>query len=183
MRNKTMITVIFLLVGTVFADLTVAQSKHQAGSNYNRVTNEGTERATRHQDRKPENWSIHSSVFLGLREGGRSVSLDSKGNLEKRSKNQESKITVHAADLQELTELIRELGLPRAKTRTVKGKKIYDFPDSSFTITLNGRSFLMDGSSFYDARFVVMTKNRQQAFSRLKEKLTAVGAERLIRSN
>jgi len=68
--------------------------------------------------------------------------------------------------------------LPRAKTKLVRGRRIHDFPYASLTISLNGKSFLMEGSSFYDAKFVVITKARQQTFSKLKDKLTEVGAER-----
>ena len=183
MRSKTIIAVICLLLGIAFTRSTAAQSNfRQAGPAYIKVAVEGNGRLTT-EDRKPagtplENWSIHSSAFLGLREGGRSFSLDSRGGLEKRSKNHETKTTVHAADLQEIAKLIQELNLPRAKTRSVRGKKIYDFPYWNFTISLNGKSFLMEGFSFYDAKFVVMTKNRRKAFSKLKDKLIQVGAER-----
>jgi hypothetical protein len=85
---------------------------------------------------------------------------------------------VQTADLQEIANLIQELNLPRAKTKLVRGRRIYDFPYASLTISLNGKSFLMEGSSFYDARFVVLAKAGQQAFSKLKEKLIEVGAER-----
>jgi len=182
MRSKTIIAVMCLLAGTAFIGSIKAQSNLlQSGRDDVEVVSEGNERPGQHS--KPAgtpvaSWSIHSSAFLSLREGGRSFSLDSRGNLERRTKNLETKRTVQTADLQEIAKLIQELNLPRAKTKLVRGRRIYDFPYASLTISLNGKSFLMEGSSFYDAKFVVITKARQQTFSKLKDKLTEVGAER-----
>ena len=123
-------------------------------------------------------WEISSSAFLSLREGGKSFSLDSKGNLVKRRKNNETKEIVQGEFLQEIVRLLDELNLSRTMTKTVKGKRIHDYPYWNFTIVLDGRGFLMEGFSFYDAKYSVLTEKRKQTFAKLKEKLSEVGAGR-----
>lgn len=123
-------------------------------------------------------WEISSSAFLSLREGGRSFSLDSKGNLVKRRKNIETKEMVKAEALVEIVGLLQELNLSRTITKTVKGKRIYDYPYWNFTIVLDGKDFLMEGLSFGDAKFTVLTEKQKQTFAKLKEKLSEVGAVR-----
>ena len=124
-----------------------------------------------------ETWSIHSSAFISLREGGKSFSLNSKGDLQRRSKNIETRGTVEAADLQEITNLIQNLNLPRTRTRTVKGKKIYDYPYWSFTILLDGKSFPVEGFSFADAKFLVLTATQRKTLDQLKLKLETFKTE------
>lgn len=123
-------------------------------------------------------WTIHSSAFLSLREGGRSFSLDCEGNLEKRSKTGGTKEKLEPSYLQQIVKLLQELDLSQTKTKTVKGKGINDWPYWNFTIDLDGKSFLMEGLSFYDADFRVLTKKEKQIFAQLKEKLMEVGAAR-----
>lgn len=127
---------------------------------------------------KIKTWAINYSRFISLREGGRSFSLESQGNLEKRTKNSKTNETVAEADLQEIVKLLAELNLPRTKTKTVKGKKIYDYPYWSFTIEIDGKSYLMEGLSFDDAKFVVLTAKQKGIFAKLKENLNQVGAVR-----
>lgn len=131
--------------------------------------------AQRRSGKEFRTWAIHSSAFLSLREGGKSFSLNDKGVLEKRSKNSETKETVKAADLQQIVKLLRELDLTRTKTKTVKGKGIYDWPYWGFTIEINGKSFLMEGFFFDDANLRVLTKKQTQTFVTLKEKLNEIG--------
>jgi hypothetical protein len=134
--------------------------------------------AQKTSDKKIKTWAIYYSRFISLREGGRSFSLDGRGNLEKSSKKGETKETLVEADLQEIVKLLQELNLPGTKTKTVKGKKIYDYPYWSFTIELNGKSFLMEGFSFNDAKFLVLTKKQEQIFAKLNKKMEEVGAVR-----
>lgn len=130
------------------------------------------------QGNKIKNWEITYSAFISLREGGKSFSLDSKGNFEKRSKNNKTNETLKDADLQEIVKLLAELNLPGTKTKTVKGKGIYDYPYWHFTIELDGRSYLMEGLSFDDADYLVLSKKQQRTFAKLKEKLKEIGAVR-----
>ena len=127
---------------------------------------------------KIKTWAINYSRFISLREGGRSFSIDGQGNLETRSKNSKTNETVAEGDLQEIVKLLAELNLPRTKTKTVKGKKIYDYPYWSFTIELNGKSYLIEGLSFDDAKFGVLTAKQKQIFAKLNEKLEKIGAVR-----
>lgn len=123
-------------------------------------------------------WEISSSAFLSLREGGRSFLLDSNGILKKRRGNSETTEIVKAEALQEIVGLLQELDLSRTRTKTVNGKRIYDYPYWNFTIVLDGKGFLMEGFSFGDAKFTVLTEKRKQTFAKLKEKLSEVGAVR-----
>ncbi len=123
-------------------------------------------------------WEITSSAFVSLREGGKSFLLDSKGNLVKRRKDSETKETVKEEGLQEIVRLLQDLDLPRTVTKSVKGKRIHDYPYWNFTIVLDGKSFLMEGFSFGDTKVTVLTEKRKQNFAKLKEKLSEVGAER-----
>lgn len=128
--------------------------------------------------KKIKTWSISSWAFISLREGSRNFSLDSEGNLKKQSRSGETTATVDGADLQEIGDLLQALELLRTKTRIVKGAQVYDYPYWDFTITLDGKSYLMEGFSFNDQRFVVLSAKQKEAFLKLKEKLDQIGAKR-----
>jgi len=126
-------------------------------------------------------WAIHSSAILSLSEGGRTFSLDSAGNLQKRTKNIfESKKIVEPAELQQIAKLVQKLNLPRTKSRTVKGKGLYDYSYSNLTIMLNGKSFIVEGSSFDDEEFLVLTATQRKTLDQLKRKLETFKTESAV---
>ena len=126
-------------------------------------------------------WAVYSSEILSVNEGGRTFSLDSAGNLQKRSKNIfESKKVVEAADLQQIAKLLRKLNLPRTKARTVKGKGLYDYSYSNLTIMLDGKNFIVEGSSFEDEDFLVLTATQRKTLDQLKRKLETFKTEAAV---
>jgi hypothetical protein len=133
-------------------------------------------KAQNRTNKKINDWTISSSTFIGLREGGRSFSLDSRGVLNKRStKDGETSKKVKEDDLREITGLLAALRLPGTKTKIVKGAKVYDYGYWHFGITLDGKYYPMEGFAYNDSRFLVLTKNQKQTFEKLKEKLREIG--------
>jgi len=128
--------------------------------------------------KKIKTWSISSSAFIGLREGSRNFSLDGEGNLKKRSRSGETTAAVAGADLQEIGDLLQALELPRTKNRIVKGARVDDYPYWNFTITLDGKGYLMEGFSFNNETYVVLSAKQKETFLKLKEKLGQIGAKR-----
>ena len=183
MRNKMMLWVISLSASIVLAGQMGAQSVERPVyrtpliSTHERKGPTATE-VQKLSDPNFTNWRINYSRFSGLRSGGRSFSLDNKGNLVKRIQTTKTETNVAAEDLEEIVNLVRKLNLLRARTKTVKGWRIYDYPYWSFTIELDGKRFFMEGFSSHDENSVVLTKRQKQTFLRLNEKLADVGATR-----
>jgi len=182
MRSETIIAVVCLFTGIAFTGSTAQSIEQPAGRRHVIVANEGKEGFAT-QTKEPTNknfttWAISYSRSSGLRSAGRSFSLDSNGNLKKQIQNNKTEARVLAEDLQEISKLLQKLNLVRAKTKTAKGHRIYDFPHWHFTIELDGKRFFMEGFASYDENFVVLTKNQKQAYAKLNAKLIEVSAAR-----
>ena len=113
------------------------------------------------------------------RSGGRtgrieSSSIGSDGNLIKREGSLKTTKKIDEPDLREIVKLLTELKLPGTKTRIVKGKRIYDGVYGWFTITLDGKDYKLEGSSFYDEKQVALTAAQKKTLDKLKSKLAEI---------
>lgn len=120
-------------------------------------------------------WRISYSQGGGLKGFSKAYSIDSESNLKVKNNKDETIKEVEKSDLSIIKNLLQQLKLPTTKTKVVKGKQIYDGIYSTFTITLDGKDFRVEGSSFYDAKYLYLTKTQQDTLKQLKEKLSEIG--------
>lgn len=119
-------------------------------------------------------WKISEWRGGGIRGTVKSVSLDSDGNLNQQNGTKVNNRNVERSLLNEIRKSILDLNLPRTRTKIVKGKRIYDGIYSGLTITLSGKDYKIEGSSFYDAKYVDLTPKQQQLLQQLKEKWESI---------
>jgi hypothetical protein len=106
----------------------------------------------------------------------RSYLLDSGGNFKEtvntkavaNKKNDET-------DLREISRLLHELNLPGAKTKIVKGSKIWDSYTSSVFITLDAKDFMIIGRPSADERQIMLSAKQKRIFLKLKKHLEKIG--------
>jgi len=127
------------------------------------------------QTAKVGSWKItvsESGGFAGIHNSG---ALDSAGNLTRATKNGESSEKIDEEKITAIGRLINELKLPGTKLKTVKGLRIYDGIYKSFVITLDGKDYHLEGTSFDDAKYLVLSEKQRKVFEKLKSKLDEIG--------
>ncbi len=104
-------------------------------------------------------------------------SLDNNGNLYVGSRNGKDIVEkVDELTVRLIEGFLEELDLPSAKAKTVPGEKIYDGTYSSFTITLDGKDFKIQDSSFGSYSYLELTDEQQGTLNRIKVHLARTGA-------
>jgi len=126
------------------------------------------------QDGKFKTWKITTSQSGGFAGINKTTSLDSDGNLYRVNKNQEDFTKIDESKLAEIGKLIKELKLPGTKQKTVKGRRIYDGIYNGFVITLDGKEYKVEGTSFDDAKYLALSRNQQATLEKLKAKLREI---------
>jgi hypothetical protein len=125
-------------------------------------------------NKKIETWKITSFQSGGIRGFIESSSFDSDGNFERQHGTEKTNEKFDESFVEEINVLIRELDLPRSKMKTVRGKGIYDGIYSGFTITLNGKVYRIEGSSFYDEKYLAPTTKQKETLKKLSELLVKI---------
>jgi hypothetical protein len=123
------------------------------------------------QTTKFKTWKITVSESGGFAGINKNYTLDSEGNLNRTNKDQRNFEKINEAKIAEIGRLVKELKLPGTKLKTVKGKRIYDGIYTGFVITLDGRDFRVDGTSFDDAKYLALSKKQSATLEKLKAKL------------
>ena len=123
------------------------------------------------QNAKFKNWVITSSQSGGFAGINKSFTLDSEGSLNRKNRGVENFRKIDQAKINEIEKLIRELKLPGTKSKTFKGKKIYDGIYTSLIITLDGKEYKVEGNSFEDAKFLALSGKQKLTLEKLKAKL------------
>jgi hypothetical protein len=126
------------------------------------------------QNAKFKTWKITTSQSGGFAGINKTTSLDSDGNLYRVNKNQEEFTKIDDAKLAEIEKLIKELKLPGTKQKTVKGRRIYDGIYNGFVITLDGKEYKLEGTSFDDAKYLALSRKQEATLEKLKAKLRAI---------
>jgi hypothetical protein len=127
------------------------------------------------QTAKFKTWKITSSKSGGFAGISLSSTLDSEGNLSRVNKSREAVEKIEESKIKEIEKLVKELDLPRAKLKTVKGKRIYDGIYTGFVITLNGKDYKIEGTNFDDAKYLALTKKQTATLEKLKAKFREIG--------
>jgi len=127
------------------------------------------------QTAKFKTWKITSAKSGGFAGINLSSTLDSEGNLSRVNKSEEAVEKIEESKVKEIAELIKKLNLPRTKLKTVKGKRIYDGIYTNFVITLDGKDYKIEGTTFDDAKYLALTKKQTQILEKLKEKFRETG--------
>ncbi len=115
-----------------------------------------------------KSWKItafRSGGFVGMIH---TVSLDSDGNLKQRDRMKETSKKVGESVVQKIGELLRQLDLPSAKLKRVRGEGGPDAFYSGFTITLDGKDFEIEGNSDRDTDYVELTAKQQETLLKLQ---------------
>ena len=120
------------------------------------------------QNAKFKKWTITSTQTGGFAGLNNRNSLDSDGNLTRIVKRKETSSRIDQAKIAEIGRLVKELKLPGTKQKTVKGKRIYDGIYTGLVITLDGREYKIEGTSFDDAKYLALSKNQTKKLEKLK---------------
>jgi hypothetical protein len=126
------------------------------------------------QTTKFKTWKITVSQSGGYTGIMKSYALDNEGKLVRINKNQQIIEIIDPAKTEEIGKLIKELSLPRTKSKTVKGQRIYDGIYSSLVINLEGKDYKVEGNSFDDAKFLALTKKQKGKLEELKAKFNEI---------
>jgi hypothetical protein len=116
-------------------------------------------------------WKISVSESGGYAGLKKNYTLDNDGNLNRAFKDERNFEKVDDAKIAEIGRLVKELKLPGTKLKTVKGLRIYDGIYRGLVITLDGKDYNVEGTSFDDAKYLALSKNQQATLEKLKEKL------------
>jgi hypothetical protein len=126
------------------------------------------------QNAKFKTWKITASEGGGFAGINKSWVLDSDGNLNRDNNGQENFEKIGESKVAEIEKLIKELKLPGTKQKTVKGKRIYDGIYKGLVITLDGKDYKVEGTSFDDAKYLALSKKQQSTLEKLKAKLLEI---------
>jgi hypothetical protein len=127
------------------------------------------------QTSKFKTWKITFARSGGLAGISTGYTLDNEGNLNRTNKRQQNYAKIEEARITEIAKLINELKLPGTRLKTVKGLRIYDGIYSSFIITLDGKDYRVEGTSFDDAKYLALSKKQAATLEKLKQKLDELG--------
>ena len=127
------------------------------------------------QTAKFKTWKITSAKSGGFAGISLSSTLDSRGNLTRVNKTQEAVEKIDESKVSEISRLIKELNLPRTKLKTVKGRRIYDGIYTGLVITLDGKDYKIEGTTFDDAKYLALTKKQTATLEKLKAKFREIG--------
>jgi hypothetical protein len=131
--------------------------------------------AVRAQTAKLKTWKIIQSQSGGFAGIQKSFTLDSEGNLTRKTKTGENFEKIEAAKTAEIARLVAELKLPGTKQKTVQGRRIYDGIYTGFVVTLDGKEYQVEGTSFGDAKYLALSKKQKATLEKLKAKLDELG--------
>jgi hypothetical protein len=126
------------------------------------------------QNGKFKTWKIKSSQSGGFAGINKSFTLDSDGNLNRVNKGQENFSKIDESKVAEIGKLIKELKLPGTKQKIFKGKRIYDGIYTGLVITLDGKDYSVEGTSFNDAKYLALSAKQKATLERLKTKLNEI---------
>ncbi len=116
-------------------------------------------------------WKITVSQSGGFAGINKSYTLDQRGNLNRKNKKRITFEKIENFKIREIGSLIKELRLPGTGLKTVKGDRIYDGIYSGFVINIDGRDFSVGGNSFYDAKYLALSRKQKATLAELKAKL------------
>jgi hypothetical protein len=116
-------------------------------------------------------WKITSTQSGGFAGINKVNTLDGDGFLTQTSKGRGVSTEIDAAKLAEIVKLLKGLKLPATKQKTVKGRRIYDGIYTGLVITLDGKDYKIEGSSFGDEKRLALSKKQKAALEKLKAKL------------
>ena len=100
--------------------------------------------------------------------------MNSEGNLSERVGAQETTKKIDATVLSEIVKMLEELNLPGAKSKIVKGSKIWDGDMSGVFIRLDGKEFIINASLHDDQRQILLTATQKKTLDKLKSKLVEI---------
>ena len=117
------------------------------------------------------NWKITMRQTGGFAGINKVVELDSRGILNRIDKNRQTSKKINRWKIAEIERLLEELRLPGTRQKNVKGEKIYDGIYRETVISLDGKNYRLEGSSFDDSKILALSKRQQRTLEKLKEKL------------